>query len=211
MALKGLFLLQFFIKEDFTMAEIANATVEGAAGAANTTANNNQQGQNTNGGAQTAEPRTYSEKEFQSEVDKRVTEALKSAQTKWQSDYEIKLKAERDEAAKLAKMSAEERAKAEFDKEREKFNTERSAHQRERLEFECTKQLAGESLPVEFATMLTGADAEATKANIGTFKTAFDKAIEAAVTARMKGSAPTVSTNQNDAWLASVRKGAGLN
>lgn len=193
------------------MEGITTATVEGAAGAVNTTANNNQQGQNTNSGTQTVEPRTYSEKEFQSEVDKRVTEALKSAQTKWQSDYEIKLKAERDEAAKLAKMSAEERAKAEFEKRVKDFEDKEAKHNSERLIFECTKQLAGESLPVEFASMLTGADAEATKANIGTFKNAFNQAVEAAVTARMKGSAPTVSTNQNDAWLASVRKGAGLN
>ena len=87
-------------------------------------------------------------------------------------------------------MSAEERAKAEFDKERERFNTERSEYQKERLTFECTKQLAAESLPVEFADMLTGADADATKANIEKFKGAFSKAVEAAVTEQLKGKPP---------------------
>ena len=107
-------------------------------------------------------------------------------------------------------MSADERAKAEFDKRVKDFEDREAKHNAERLEFECTKQLAGEKLPVEFASMLTGVDAEATKANIETFKKAFSKAIEDAVTEKLKGTTPKVGEGQSDAWLDSVRKGAGL-
>ena len=184
------------------MEENTHATAGVETGAQGATDDGNGQGQEEN--------KTYSEKDFQSEVDRRVTEALKTAHTKWQTEYDEKLKAEKDEAARLAKMSADERAKAEFDKRVKDFEDREAKHNAERLEFECTKQLAGEKLPVEFASMLTGVDAEATKANIETFKKAFSKAIEDAVTEKLKGTTPKVGEGQSDAWLDSMRKGAGL-
>ena len=90
------------------MEENTHATAGVETGAQGATDDGNGQGQEEN--------KTYSEKDFQSEVDRRVTEALKTAHTKWKTEYETKLKAEKDEAARLAKMSADERAKAEFDK-----------------------------------------------------------------------------------------------
>lgn len=122
------------------------ATVEGAAGAQSATVEGNQQGQE--------KEKTYTEKDFQSEVDKRVTDALKTARTKWESEYSERLKAEKDEAARLAKMTADERAKAEFEKRVKDFDDREAKYNAERLEFECTKQLAGEKLPVEMAKML---------------------------------------------------------
>lgn len=187
------------------MGENINATGGDFAGVENnnTTAADNREGQsNIQEGAQGAQndtgtAKTYSEKELQAETDRRVTEALKTAQSKWQADYEKKIQNERDEAARLAKMSTEERAKAEFDKQKEAFDKERESYNRERLEFECTKQLAAESLPVEFASMLTGKDADVTKSNIETFKSSFMKAVEVAVTERLKGSPPKTQTQTN--------------
>lgn len=185
------------------MDEEQNVTSGAETGAQGATENSNGQGQN--------EEKAYSEKDFQSEVDKRVTEALKTEKGKWQSEYDAKLKAEKDEAARLAKMSADERAKAEFDKRVKEFEDREVKHNTERLTFECTKQLAGKKLPVEFASMLTGADAETTKTNIETFEKAFSKAIEDAVTEKLKGKTPKTAGGQSsDAWLSSVRKGAGL-
>lgn len=176
-----------------------NATGEGmvnGAGAENTGAATGAD----NHGGQTPE-KTYTQADFdkalQSETDKRVTSALETAKAKWQSEYEAKLKTEKDEAARLAKMTAEERSKAEFQKRVSEFEEREAKYNAERLEFECTKQLAAESLPVEFASMLTGKDADATKQNIDSFKTAFNKAIEAAVTERLKGSAPRIGTAQD--------------
>lgn len=135
---------------------------------------------------------------MQSETDKRVTSALETAKAKWQSEYEVKLKNEKDEAARLAKMTAEERSKEEFQKRVTEFEEREAKYNAERLEFECTKQLAAESLPVEFASILTGKDADETKHNIDNFKTAFNKAIEAAVTERLKGSTPRTTHHQDE-------------
>lgn len=154
---------------------------------------------NGNGGANDEgnNEKTYTEAEFKSEVDRRVNEAIKTAQGKWQKDYETKLKAEKDEATRLAKLSADERAKAEFDKERKAFETERSKYQRDKLVFECSKLLAAENLSVDFAELLTGADADTTKTNIEKFKTAFNSAVEASVTERLKGNPPKGGGDKN--------------
>ena len=163
---------------------------------------------------QLGQEKTYTQTEFDkalmAEADKRVNQALESKKAEWEKDYSERLKAEKDEAARLAKMTADERAKAEFDKRVKDFEDREAKYNSERLTFECTKQLAGEKLPVEFAAMLTGADAEATKTNISTFKEVWGKALEAAVTERMKGSTPSTSTKQTDSFLNSVRQGAGL-
>ena len=58
--------------------------------------------------AEVAEEKTYTEKELQSFVDRRVTEALKTARTKFES--------EKKEAERLASMSAEERFQEELSK-----------------------------------------------------------------------------------------------
>ena len=115
---------------------------------------------------------------------KDLDDAVAAAKKDWEK--------EKDEAARLAKMSAEERKAAEFDKRQKAFDEEKAKYNAERLEFECTKLLAADNLPVEFSSMLTGKDAETTKANIETFKAAFGKAIEAAVTERLKGKTPKV-------------------
>lgn len=125
----------------------------------------------------------------QQDLDDAIAAAVEKAKEGW--------KAEQDEAAKLAKMSAEEREKAQFEKRQKEFDEKEAAYKAEKLEFECTKLLAADNLPVEFASMLTGADADTTKKNIETFKGAFSKAIEAAVTERLKGKPPKMPGDPN--------------
>lgn len=64
----------------------------------------------------------------------------------------------------------------------------------EKMEFEATKALAKENLPVTFAKVLSGADADATAENINLFKTEFFKAIEEALNDRLKGKTPRTSS-----------------
>ena len=138
--------------------------------------------------------KTYTQAELdkmlQSETDKRVTEALKTAQEKWSKEYAEKLENEKKEAERLAKLSAEEREKAKFDKERKAFEDERAQFERDRLEMQVAKELANEGLDTEFASILMGADADSSMENIKTFKASFDKAVEAAVKARLAGRTP---------------------
>lgn len=138
--------------------------------------------------------KTYTQAELdkmlQSETDKRVTEALKTAQEKWSKEYAEKLENEKKEAERLAKLSAAEREKDKFDKERKAFEEERAQFERDRLEMQVAKELTNVGLDASFASVLMGADADASMENIKTFKASFDKAVEAAVKARLAGRTP---------------------
>ena len=180
------------------MAENNTATFEGSNGAAGTpptkaTGTNNQSGQNNTqtGGANTA--KTYTEAEFISEVDRRVSQA----QAKWAAELDDKLNSARSEGEKLAKMNADERAKAKFETDKKKFESERAKYEAERLEFEAVKQLSENKLPVSFAKMCVGENAEETKANIEAFKTAWNDALQSAVNDRMRGTTPKAGNGEN--------------
>lgn len=168
------------------MAENTTAT-NGVQNGANATDTNNGSGQN-NTGTQTGgqAERTYTEAEFISEVDRRVSQA----QAKWSAELDKRLDLARSEGEKLAKMNANERAKAQFETDKQNFETERARYEAERLEFEAVKQLSAGKLPISFAKMCVGKDAEETKTNIETFKTAWGEALQNAVNERMKGTTP---------------------
>lgn len=143
---------------------------------------------------------TYTQEEFdrqlQSESDKRVTEALKTAKAKWESDYKDKLKKEKDEAARLAKMSAEDRAKEEFEKQKQDFEEERKQFERDRLELQVKKNLNEQGLNEGFSSFLIGEDADSSLANIKSFKGAWDKALSEAVKEKLKGEPPKANPGQ---------------
>src|SRR3712207_2112781 len=159
------------------------------------------------------EGRTYTDEELQkliqSESDKRVTQAIKTAELKWQKEYEEKLENEKSEAEKLAKMSADERAKAQFEKEKEQLEKERVKFQRDQLELETVKELGKQGLDVEFSSFLMGEDAESTNENIKLFKEKFDSAVEKAVTERLKGKTPK-TTDKNTTISVDSLKGMSV-
>lgn len=146
-------------------------------------------GEGAGGGTKTFDD-ILKDKEYQAEFDRRVAKALETTKTKLEAEMKEKLEAEKTEAARLAKMNADERAREELKKEQEKFNSQKTSFERERMELETTKMLASEKLPVEFAKMLMADTAENTKANVEAFKKAFGESIEAAVTERLKGNPP---------------------
>lgn len=175
------------------MAENTTAT-NGVQDGANATDTNNGSGQNntnTQTGGQTE--RTYTEAEFISEVDRRVSQA----QAKWSAELDKKLNSARSEGERLAKMNADERAKAQFQTDKQNFETERAKYEAERLEFEAVKQLSEGKLPISFAKMCVGKDAEETKTNIEAFKTAWGEALQNAVNERMKGTTPKTGNGEN--------------
>ncbi|PNT94154.1 DUF4355 domain-containing protein [Clostridium thermosuccinogenes] len=118
----------------------------------------------------------------QEELDKIITKRLERERKKAEE--------EKAEAERLAKMSAEERAREEFRKEKEKFELERKQYQREKLELQITKELAAKDLPTEFAPYLLADDADTCMSNIKTFESMWQKAIEKAVDAKLKGNTP---------------------
>ncbi|MGY0372482.1 DUF4355 domain-containing protein [Clostridium sp. JNZ J1-5] len=129
------------------------------------------------------EEKTFTQEELDKIIEKRLARALKKADE------------ERQEAERLAKMSAEERTKAEFEREKQKFDEERKQYQREKLELQVIKELSGKNLPTDFSKYLLGEDAETCMANIKTFEVEWQKAIEKAVNEKLKGNTPKAGSS----------------
>lgn len=157
------------------------------------------------GRAEGAEEKTYTESEFQAEIQKRVDEALKSARTGWDKEVEERLKSEREDAAKLASMSAEERARTEMERKQKAFDEERRQYLCEKMEFEAARELAKNKLPLSFAKLLSAEDMDNTISNINVFKQEFMKAVEDALNERLKGGTPKIGggvSKNSDPFLA---------
>ncbi|WP_315114536.1 DUF4355 domain-containing protein [uncultured Clostridium sp.] len=137
--------------------------------------------------------KTFTQEELDKIIEKRLTRALQKAED------------EKVEAERLAKMSAEERTKAEFEKEKQKFEEERKQYQREKLELQVIKELGTKNLPVEFSKYLLGNDAETCINNIKEFEVQWQNAIKKAVNDKLKGNTPkagnvgkTINNNTSD-------------
>ena len=127
---------------------------------------------------------------LQIETDRKVTKALETAKAKWESEYSERVKLERQEAEELAKLSEKERAEKERQKEREQFEDERKTFKRERLELQTTKILTERNLPMDFVPFVLAEDDQATLDKINKMEELWNKAIESAVDARLKGKTP---------------------
>ena len=145
-------------------------------------------------GEPSAEPaKTFS----QEDIDAATKKAVEEAQKKWKEDA--------DEAARLAKLNKDDRAKEEMRIEREKFEKEKSEFAQKQLVAETANQLLERGLSKNFAERLCGKTAEETKANIDAFEKDFNAAVEKAVTERMKGNPPKFKdpdNKENDPFLA---------
>lgn len=151
------------------------------------------------------EPEVFSKEEvdkmLQQESDRRVSEALKKKEAEWQAQLETKT----TEAEKLASMSAEDRAKAEFEKEKAEWEKEKIKFEKERLQLETTKLLNAEGLPVSFVEYITGDTADEVSENIEIFKTEWKKALESAVSDKLKGKVPSGSALQSKDILSMTK------
>ena len=149
--------------------------------------------QNTNIEAQVgAEETKATEKTFtQAELDAIIEKRLAKERAK----FEERLTAKVSEAEKLAKLSEEERAKAEIDiakgelsAMKAEFDKMKAEFDREQLLSQVTKELDDRKLPISMAQALLGADAETTKANIDRFESDWKISLENAIKAEIKSS-----------------------
>ena len=138
--------------------------------------------------AEVAEEKTYTEKELQSFVDRRVTEALKTARTKFES--------EKKEAERLASMSAEERFQEELSK-REKALEERE-RQVALLENRnaASKILADKGISISLVDLVIADSAEDMKARIDTLEKEFNASVQKEIERRLAGSTPAKVTTK---------------
>jgi len=131
---------------------------------------------------------TFTPKEFDSEVDKRIANALQTAKAKWDEEKQTEI----SNAEKLAKMSAAERKEAEDKAKQETLDKREKELNMREYRYEAKHQLEENGLPDSFVDMVLSEDAETTKNNIGAIKAEFDKAVEASVTEKLKGKTPNV-------------------
>ncbi len=153
----------------------------------NTIVNENTQ---TDGATQTEEVKTYTQEEvlalLQSETDKRVSQALKTQQKK----YEKQLS--------LSKLDGDERAKAEKDNRIAELEEQLAAFQIERNKSELKSVLSNRGLSAEFADIVAiSDDIEASQANIDKLDKLFKAAVKAEVEKRLAGSGRDVKGNGN--------------
>lgn len=132
--------------------------------------------------------------EFDRRVQKAVNTAVTNAQEKWQALTDDKL----SEAEKLAKMTKEEKAQYMQQKKEKELSEREAAITRKELMAEARNTLAGDDLPQELAEVLNYTDADACKKSMETVKTAFQKAVEAAVEEKLKGGKPPKKATETD-------------
>ena len=129
------------------------------------------------------EVKTYTQDEvlalLQSETDKRVSQALKTQQKK----YEKQLS--------LSKLDGDERAKAEKDNRIAELEEQLAQFTIERNKSELKSVLASRGLSAEFADIVNiSDDIEASQANIDKLDKLFKAAVKAEVEKRLAGNAP---------------------
>ena len=136
-------------------------------------------------GAENQEPevKTYTQEEvlalLQSETDKRVSQALKTQQKK----YEKQLS--------LSKLDGAEREKAEKDNRIAELEEQLQLFQTERNKSELKSVLSTRGLSAEFADIIAiNDDIEASQANIDKLDKLFKAAVKAEVEKRLAGNAP---------------------
>lgn len=148
--------------------------------------------------AEVAEEKAYSEKELQSLVDRRVTEALKTARTKFES--------EKKEAERLASMSAEERFQEELS-QREKALEERE-RQVALLENKnaASKILSEKGLSIALVDLVIADSAEDMKSRIDVLEKEFNASIQKEIERRLAGSTPAKVTTKEGMTKDDFRK-----
>lgn len=147
----------------------------------------------------TEEVKTYTQEEvlklLQSETDKRVNQALKTQQKK----YEKQLS--------LSKLDGDERAKAEKDNRIAELEEQLAAFQIERNRSELKSVLSSRGLSAEFADIiLINDDIEVSQANIDKLDKLFKAAVKAEIEKRLAGNAPKVGVPTGEPTKESFAK-----
>lgn len=136
---------------------------------------------------------------LQSETDKRVSQALKTQQKK----YEKQLS--------LSKLDGNEREKAEKDNRIAELEEQLAAFQIERNKSELKSVLSARGLSAEFADIVAiGDDITEAQANIDRLDKLFKAAVKAEVEKRLAGSAPKGNTSTSPAYTKETAKNMKL-
>lgn len=123
----------------------------------------------------TPEMQEWLQKQLQSETDKVRTQYSKQLR---------QLETEKDNLLK-EKMTEEEKAQFELDKQKRELFEKEQALKRQTVELEATNLLTDAQVPLKFREFVLGEDVETTKQRINDFKKLWDEAVSEEVTKRM--------------------------
>lgn len=130
------------------------------------------------------------DKTYQSEFDRRIAKAQETAVAREREKWEAQAQLEKEEAAKLAKMNADERAKHEREKQEKALAEREAAVTKRELTAEAISQLGEKGLPIILADCLDFTSAETCKKSIEKVEQAFNSAVEKAVNDTLRGVPP---------------------
>ena len=127
------------------------------------------------------------ERDFQSEFDRRVSRALETARGKWAQETKRQVENARMEAESAARAAGE----AEFRMREAELNARESGILQRELRADAARKLQERGLPKELMHALDLSDAERVQASMDAAETAFRRAVQSGVEARMRGSVPS--------------------
>lgn len=147
-----------------------------------------------NAGVPTFDDILSSNKDYQSEFDRRVSQALATAQQKWeQSKID-----EQDEAKKLEKMTQAQRESYLLQKDKEAFAKQKAEFAAQQMKVACANELVKRGLDSSFADFITAETAEKTNERLDAFENAFNEAVQAATNNKMRGTTPPKDPKPNE-------------
>lgn len=142
--------------------------------------------ENTNTQQAEETEKTYSEKDLQSYADKRVSEALKTARTKFEN--------EKKEAERLASMTAEERFQEELTKREQALLEREKMVQTLENKQTATKILADKGISINLVDLVLADTAEDMKSRIDLLEKEFNLAVQQEIERRIGGNTPRANT-----------------
>lgn len=134
----------------------------------------------------TAEPEQQPLQDEKKYTDAEVDAIINKKFAKWQKDQDAKV----NEAKKLAKMNADEKANYEMEQRNKELAEREQAIVKRELTATAKETLADKGLPSELASLLDYSNAEACNESISALEKAFTTAVNKAVESRLKGGAP---------------------
>ena len=136
-------------------------------------------------------PTMYTQAQLDSEADKRAAKALETAKAKWQAEQDKALEDAKSEGARLAKMSADEKAQ-ELEKQRQAALDKREAELNQRELSTSTKSLlVDKGLPTEFANSLVAlGDADKIKTAVENIQKTIQETVNKQVEAKLQTDPP---------------------
>lgn len=155
---------------------------------------------------QTLDDILNSNKDFQAEIDRRMAKAQSTAIANAKAEWEKQAQAEKEEAARVAKMNADEKARHEQEKREKAFAEREAAITKREMTAEAIEKLAENNLSPKLAKCFDYSSREAFEASYEAVTAAFSEAVADQVNEKLKGGKPPAApgSSNTDPFLSGL-------